>query len=105
MTKVKVGDIFVDVAFDILDVQIIQLKTPVKTGQLRDGFKLDLSGNILNNVDYADKVEFGTIDRPGAFMVHRSIPEMQGRLAKRLAERIDTPGLVILPTVHIKVGG
>lgn len=104
MSKYKVGDLVIEVALDAIDVSVIRAKTPVRTGNLRDGFDIDLDGNITNLVDYADEVEYGTVNRPGAFMVERSLPEIEERLVERIAEQIDRPGIIKLPDLVIKVG-
>jgi hypothetical protein len=104
MSKVQVGNLTVIMAFDVIDVDIIQLKTPVQTGALRDGFTIDLEGDIINMVDYADEVEFGTTDTPGRFMVTQSLGQISERLAKRMAEQIDNPKIVTLPEIKIEVG-
>ena len=104
MTDYKVGNKIVKVNLDAIDVQTIRSKTPVDTGNLRDGFVVDIEGDIINDVDYADEVEFGTTKMPGAFMVERSLDEIGERLGKRIAEQIDQPGLITLPDITIKVG-
>lgn len=105
MAKVRVGNKIIDIELDIIDVSIIRTKTPVKTGALRDNFDIDIDGNIINLLDYAPLVEFGTDDRPGAFMATRSLDEIGERLAKRIAEQINQPGLIVLPEITLKVGG
>lgn len=102
--KQKVGRHTIDVTLDDLDVASIRAKTPVKTGQLRDGFLLTTDGFIINDVEYATVVEFGSVDKPGVFMVERSAPDMARRLGERIAKQIDQPGLIILPEIRIKVG-
>lgn len=104
MATEKVGNKTVKVEFDALDVNIIRLKTPVDTGRLRDGFVLTIDGDIINEVEYAGYVEQGTVNMPGVFMVERSLPEIAERLAKRVAEQIDEPGLIVLPEIKIKIG-
>ena len=104
MASIKVGNITLKVAFDVIDIDIIQLKTPVRSGALRDGFIIDVEGAIVNNVDYASFVEFGTVNMAGRFMVTQSLPEIGERLAKKLAEQLDTPKLITLPELKIKVG-
>ncbi len=99
-----VGKRTVNVTFDAIDVAVIKLKTPVKTGLLRDSFTLD-GDAIVNPVDYADEVEYGTMNTPGAFMIERSLKEIGERLAKRVADQIDGPGLIdpLILTIKVKV--
>ena len=104
MAKVKIGNKEVDVAFDTIDIDIIRSKTPVQTGNLRDNFTLTIDGEIENPVDYADEVEFGTTSKPGVFMVERSLDEIGERLAERMADQINQPGLIKLPEIILKVG-
>lgn len=104
MSKVKVGNITVDVALNLIDVDIIRGKTPVATGNLRDSFTLDGNGDIINTADYADEIEFGTTKQPGRFMVTQSVDEIGNRLAKRAAEQLDNPNIIKLPEIVIKVG-
>lgn len=104
MIKVIIANKPVATELDVFDVETIRLKTPVITGILRDGFKVDSDGDISNDVDYADAVELGTSDRPGVFMVERSADEIGERLARRMAEQIERPGFFKLPVITIKVG-
>lgn len=101
--KYKIGDIYVDVALDAIDIDIIRGKTPVKTGALRDHFTLDPDGNIINPLDYADDVELGTVHMPGRFMVTQSVPEIGERLAERIAEQMDRNDIIKLPVIEVVV--
>lgn len=101
----KVGNKTIKVELDALDVATIRAKTPVVTGQLRDGFDITTNGDIENDVEYADEVEFGTNNKPGHFMVERSLSEIGDRLVKRIAEQIDQNDLIKLPDIIIKIGG
>lgn len=102
MSTERVGKKEIQIRLDIIDVQIIQAKTPVVTGNLRDKFEVDPDGNIINFVDYVEKIEFGTTQFPGAFMVERSVEEIGQRLAKKVAEQINRPGLIVFPDIIIK---
>ena len=104
MSTQKVGRKTVKIEFDIIDVDIIRAKTPVDTGRLRDDFAVDINGDIINEVEYAGWVELGTTKMPGSFMVTQSLGEIGERLAKKIAEQINQPGLIILPEIKIKIG-
>lgn len=103
MTRKKVGRHTVDISLDSLDVATVRAKTPVKTGRLRDGWEVDAEGNLVNEVEYAAEVEFGTVNTPGRFMAEQSLPEMGQRLAKRIAEQINRPGILILPVLKVRI--
>jgi hypothetical protein len=103
VAKRRVGKHIVDVSLDSLDVATVRAKTPVKTGRLRDGWHIDADGQVSNEVEYATEIEFGTVSRPGAFMAERSVPEIAQRLAKRIAEQIDRPGLIVLPEIKLGI--
>jgi len=98
--KVRLGDKIIDIELDIIDVDTIKLKTPVKTGKLRDGWRVD-DGDIVNEVDYADKVENGTVETPGHFMAERSVPQMEDRMQDKVQRQLDEPGVLELPDVRI----
>lgn len=103
MSVIRIGNKNIRIRFDQQDVNTIKDKTPVDTGRLRDGWELN-DDEIINEVEYAGYVEYGTIHMPGAFMVERSIPEIQERLAERIANDLNQPGLITLPDIVIKVG-
>lgn len=109
---VKIGKLSVDIGLKEPEVKIIQAKTPVRTGTLRDGFKLDGKGGIINDVYYGIYVELGTgpyykgelgpgSGRPwgmrGRYMVERSMEEMRWSVIKRILEQLDIRRMVELP--------
>jgi len=102
MRKLKIGIAEADASFDMTDVAEIRAKTPVVTGNLRDGFRIDLDGNIENEVDYADEVEFGTHKSPGRFMVHQSIDTIANRLVGRINRQFATKKLLNDITIKVK---
>jgi len=101
MRNVKIGkNVYVDVGANMVDVNIIQAKTPVRTGALRDGFYIN-DGDICNDVDYVDVVENGTPHRRGVYMIERSLPEISRRVEKRVYDQLADKKL--LPDITIKV--
>jgi len=46
----------------------IQRRTPVRSGRLRDSWEID-EDSIITDVDYAEYVEYGTVDTPPRAMV------------------------------------
>ena len=101
--KVEVGKAEVNIPFDGTDLQTIKDKTPVVTGNLRDSFGIDGEGDITNSADYADEIELGTSQRPGTFMVERSLPEIGERIAQRAAEALKRAGILDPVTVRMKL--
>jgi hypothetical protein len=58
----------------------VKSATPVKTGNLRNGWKVDIKkfeGNIFNNVEYAEPVCFGVSLPPSWQGKYRTTPESQ----------------------------
>jgi len=105
MREITIGKVTVDASFQAGDVSIIQVKTPVKTGNLRQGFDIDINGDISNDVEYADEIEFGTTTRPGRFMVQQSLQEIGERLIDRIVEQISNKMILdpIIININIKV--
>lgn len=107
MTRRKIGDKWIDVAFNEQDVDEIKFRTPVRTGDLQRGWMLEaMTGDIINPVHYAAYVEFGTIKMPGQFMIVQSLPGMTERLHERIAKQIgEGAPLFKLPEIVIHMGG
>lgn len=101
--KLKIGETILDVRMDAQDVQLIRSKTPVITGNLRDGFHLTPEGEIENLVDYGPKVELGTSNTPGRFMVTQSIPEIQRRLEKKIIKQLRGQKVIKDFTINIRL--
>ena len=102
MKEIRIGDLVViDVGANIVDVDLIRAKTPVKTGRLREGFRLD-DGDIVNEVEYVNVVEYGTATRPGVYMIARSIPEIADRIMKRVNDQLRGKKLLPDETIHVR---
>ena len=57
--------------------KIIQAKTPVRTGRLRNSIRYNPSSKAIEtDVEYAGFVEYGTSKRPGRFMFTSSIVQI-----------------------------
>ena len=87
----------IDIALEQVDVVCIQDKTPVVTGDLKKGFKLDSAGRIVNEVYYGDYVERGTTKMGPRFMVARAIPEIADRMIRKVGKQLDEIKLLDLP--------
>ena len=97
MTRIrKVRGQNIDIGLDSIDVIAIQVRTPVRTGNLRDNFNLD-QGRAVNSTYYGDWVERGTSRFHGRFMTARAIPEIAERLVKKVGRQLDEVKLLDLP--------
>lgn len=88
----------IDIGLTISDVSLIQspLRTPVRTGNLRDSFVL-INGEIKNDAFYGEWVELGTTRFVGRYMIAKSIPEIAGKLQRRVVNQLDKIKLFDLP--------
>lgn len=111
---VRIGHIYVDIGLTQTEVDIIKAKTPVRTGVLRDGFKLQIDGSIINRVKYGIFVELGTGEYyegelgpplrpgwprgfPGRYMVTRSMDEMADSVLARVLKDDELRKVLELP--------
>ena len=94
MTRMTVGKGSVEFEFKESDLRILQLRTPVITGQLRDGWQIQDRDIIVNLTPYAGHVEFGTGGRPGQFIIQRSIPEITKNIVNRLMIQLERITLI-----------
>lgn len=102
MSKVLIGKAVVNLTFDAIDVDIVQSDTPVVTGNLRDHFQVEFgTGDIINPVEYADEVEFGTVDRPGRFMATQNLPELGERMVERIEKQLASQ--MIISPIDIRI--
>lgn len=106
--KVKIGKATIDIAFNKGDIDIIKAKTPVVTGKLKRGFKLDSSGNIVNDVDYATYVEFGHHTRSGSWvpaqgMIMKSTGEIGKRVLERVRKQLKGQKVLVPTKIDIKI--
>ena len=99
--KAKLGNKEVEVSMDAVDLQLIRVRTPYKTGLLSSSFDINTDGDIENPVDYADEVEFGTSTRPGRFMVTLAANEIGERLGEKIARALEDQD--IFPPIIINI--
>lgn len=111
---VKIGNAQVDISLTQAEIDIIKAKTPVDTGDLRDGFVLDGLGGIINLVFYGIFVELGTgvyykgelgpplrpgwtRGFPGRYMVEQSMEEMTDNIIHRVLKDLDLRKVLDIP--------
>lgn len=87
----------IDIALETIDVVAIRIRTPVKTGLLRDNFHVDSRGRIVNPTFYGDWIERGTSSIAPRFMTAKAIPEIARRLERKVGKQIDEAKLLDLP--------
>ncbi len=80
MRKMKALDRFNDqvVAKTALDIKRLAMSnTPVRTGNLRDGWESNKTGKweweVKDKVEYGPYVEFGTVKMAGRFMLTKAV--------------------------------
>lgn len=54
----------------------IKQNTPVNTGKLRDGWKIQ-GDNIINDIEYCEYVEFGTIKQRPVGFIRKTLLDIQ----------------------------
>ncbi len=70
---------------------LIKSRTPVRTGNLRDGWQTDLSfpnGSIFSDVEYGIFVERGTRYFVGRRMMERSLPDIDRYAERELRQKV-----------------
>lgn len=82
---------------DIISINHENTPTPVKTGNLRDNFRIDSRGRVVNPTSYGDMIERGTAKIRPYFMVATSIPTIARRLERKVGKQIDEAKLLDLP--------
>lgn len=70
--------------FTRVELAIIKAATPVRTGKLRRGWRIDANGDLVNRVDYAEFVEFGTRKMSARHFVQKAM----GALLKSVTVRL-----------------
>lgn len=72
-------------------VEILANATPVKTGQARDGWKVEnrrLGPIVVNRVPYIFFLEYGTRNMAPRFILRGSLPLLRVALEDRLADAL-----------------
>lgn len=54
-------------------VDDLKRETPVDTGKARDGWRIDANGNIVNDVDYIDRLNEGTSKQAPKYFIEQTI--------------------------------
>ena len=68
--------------------KLIQSKTPVRTGRLKNSIRYNPSNkSIESDVEYASIVEYGTATRPGRFMFTSSIVQIIKLMRQKLQRK------------------
>lgn len=108
---VKIGDQNVDIGLTESDAEIIKAKTPVRTGECRDGFIAE-DGEITNAVKHSIFVELGTgpfykgelgpgsgqpWGFPGRYMVQRSMQQIADAIIDRVLSILDIRKMLKIP--------
>lgn len=109
---VKIGNLNIDIGFKQPEIEILKQATPVRTGNLKDGWTIQADGSIINPVSYGIFVEFGTgpfyqgelgpgtgqaWGFPGRFMVRDSIQKLINSITDRVLKSMDLRKLLKLP--------
>lgn len=83
MAELRVSIAQQGIKFTRAELAIVKSFTPVKTGRLKRGWRL-IGGDLVNNVPYAEFVEFGTKFMSARNFVKRAMGPLMRSVTRRL---------------------